>query len=215
MIKSIIFDFDGVILDSNEIKTNAFKELFKDVEKNKLDLIIDFHKNNMGISRYDKIRYYHNIILKKEINDNEINKIAENFSKLVFKKILKANFISGSENFIYQNYQKYLFYISSGTPENELIKICSQRGIDKYFHRIYGSQRKKNEHIKLIMKENIFQNNEVIFIGDSITDYNAALQSKISFIGINYKNAKHNKNFFYTNDFYKVNNIIENIDNHD
>ncbi|GAF78578.1 unnamed protein product, partial [marine sediment metagenome] len=30
MIKAIIFDFDGVIVESSDIKTEAFRELFQD-----------------------------------------------------------------------------------------------------------------------------------------------------------------------------------------
>ena len=78
MIKSIIFDFDGVILDSNKIKSNAFTKLFKDKNKNQenLDMIIRYHKDNMGISRNKKIKFYYENILKQKITNKEVDKIA-------------------------------------------------------------------------------------------------------------------------------------------
>ena len=39
MIKNILFDFDGVILDSMKIKGDGFVELFQDYEKNDIGKI--------------------------------------------------------------------------------------------------------------------------------------------------------------------------------
>ncbi|EAI6773129.1 HAD hydrolase-like protein, partial [Campylobacter coli] len=55
-IKNIIFDFDGVILDSVELKTQAFAELFKEFPKNKVQELVKYHIQNGGISRYHKIQ---------------------------------------------------------------------------------------------------------------------------------------------------------------
>ena len=213
MIKSIIFDFDGVILDSNKIKSNAFTKLFKDKNKNQenLDMIIRYHKDNMGISRNKKIKFYYENILKQKITNKEVDKIASDYSKLVFNKIIKTKFISGSKYFLSKNFKRYLFFVSSGTPENELINICEKRKIDKYFTGIYGSPDNKEKHIKRIMKKNSLKENEVIFIGDALADYNAAAKNKIFFIGINYINNRKNKKNFYINNFNEVENIIKKI----
>ena len=213
MIKSIIFDFDGVILDSNKIKSNAFTKLFKDKNKNQenLDMIIRYHKDNMGISRNKKIKFYYENILKQKITNKEVVKIASDYSKLVFNKIIKTKFISGSKYFLSKNFKRYLFFVSSGTPENELINICEKRKIDKYFTGIYGSPDNKEKHIKRIMKKNSLKENEVIFIGDALADYNAAAKNKIFFIGINYINNRKNKKNFYINNFNEVENIIKKI----
>jgi HAD superfamily hydrolase (TIGR01549 family) len=213
LIKSIIFDFDGVILDSNKIKSNAFTKLFKDKNKNQenLDMIIRYHKDNMGISRNKKIKFYYENILKQKITNKEVDKIASDYSKLVFNKIIKTKFISGSKYFLSKNFKRYLFFVSSGTPENELINICEKRKIDKYFTGIYGSPDNKEKHIKRIMKKNSLKENEVIFIGDALADYNAAVKNKIFFIGINYINNRKNKKNFYINNFNEVENIIKKI----
>ncbi|EAL7445452.1 HAD family hydrolase, partial [Campylobacter coli] len=71
-IKNIIFDFDGVILDSVELKTQAFAELFKEFPKNKVQELVKYHIQNGGISRYHKIQYFFENILCEEISDKEI-----------------------------------------------------------------------------------------------------------------------------------------------
>ena len=55
---TIFWDFDGVIKDSVEVKTNAFKSLFEDFDPDLLDQIVEHHENNTGISRFEKIPMY-------------------------------------------------------------------------------------------------------------------------------------------------------------
>ena len=97
MIKAIIFDFDGVILNSNHIKTKAFKDLYKDQKKNVLMNIIKYHKINTGISRVKKIEYFQKKILKKNYTQNEIHNKSKQFSNLVLDKVIKSSHLSNAE----------------------------------------------------------------------------------------------------------------------
>lgn len=119
MIKAIIFDFDGVILESLDLKAEAFRELYKEYGSKISEKVVMHHLENGGISRYEKIKYYHNNFLNLHIETKEINKIASDFSGIVKNKILKVPFVAGAENFIINNYNNYLMFISSATPLNE------------------------------------------------------------------------------------------------
>ena len=63
--KSIIFDCDGVILNSNEIKTASFKKILVQFNRNAVNEFLNYHKNNGGVSRYIKIEYFLTSILPK------------------------------------------------------------------------------------------------------------------------------------------------------
>jgi len=80
-IKNLIFDFDGVILDSVEIKNKAFLKTLKPFNKNIKKKFMKFHLNNLGISRFRKFEYLCKDLLKQK-----------NYEKL--KKNLLANFQS-------------------------------------------------------------------------------------------------------------------------
>ena len=69
--KNIIWDFDGVIIDSSEIRIFAFREILKDYPIDKVDKLIDFHKINDGLSRYVKIDYFFSDIINQRINKNK------------------------------------------------------------------------------------------------------------------------------------------------
>ena len=61
--KSIIFDCDGVILNSNKVKTQAFFDLAKPWGVEAQNLLTQHHVNNGGISRHKKIAHFLSSIL--------------------------------------------------------------------------------------------------------------------------------------------------------
>jgi beta-phosphoglucomutase-like phosphatase (HAD superfamily) len=70
----IIFDFDGVILNSHKIKTKAFYKIFESYGKNIANKAVKFHKQNIGKSRYFKFKFIlQNIIKKKNIKERIIS----------------------------------------------------------------------------------------------------------------------------------------------
>lgn len=181
MIGTIIFDFDGVILESVSVKTDAFRELFS-CYPNHVDEIVRFHLDNGGMSRFDKFRYIYSHILKKELNAEIVNGLSERFSRLVFNKVLSCPFVAGAQEFIERNAQKYTFFIVSATPEAELIRIVDQRSMKKFFKGIYGSPIQKEENIRKIIREYKIAPVSVVFIGDARNDWNAARSTGIRFI---------------------------------
>ena len=56
--KNLIFDCDGIILNSNKIKTEAFKEVVYHYGKEAAEELVQFHIMNGGISRYEKFNYF-------------------------------------------------------------------------------------------------------------------------------------------------------------
>jgi phosphoglycolate phosphatase-like HAD superfamily hydrolase len=184
MYKCFIYDFDGVVCDSVNIKTEAFLELYS-MESEKVKMSIkNYHLANGGISRFEKIKYFENTILNKTITTSEIISKAANFSSLVKQKVTESNFIPGIIEFLNLNLEKKLQFICTGTPEDEIIDIINNRKLEKYFDEVYGSPKTKVEIIKTILNKYHLVETECLFFGDAITDFNAAKDTNIDFIGI-------------------------------
>ena len=182
MVNAIIFDFDGVVLESLNVKTNAFKKLYEPYGSDISKRVVEHHLENGGVSRFDKIKFYHNIFLGEDIDEKKIQKIAQKFSEIVLDEIIKVPFVDGAKQFIEDNYKRYLMFISSATPTNELNFICKQRKIAKYFQGIFGSPDSKSKHISSIITNYSLNNREIVFIGDSSSDLDAANTHNLTFI---------------------------------
>ena len=182
MIKSIIFDFDGVILDSVDIKSEVFKEVFAPFGKKILDYSFNYHIKNGGISRYEKIKHILNYFFNPSEAQVLEKSIIDQFNFLIKKKIFQANFIKGAFEFLENNHDSFNIFISTGTPEKEIIDIRNLKKYTIFYCSLWIPDIKENhveKFLKIIMKKLKY-----VFLGDSETDLITASKYKIKFIGV-------------------------------
>lgn len=196
MKKVVIFDFDGVILDSMPIKTYAFREIFRDFDADAVEKLAQFHIKNGGISRFVKIRYFFEDILGQNVGESDIKKYADKFSDIVTAELIKPKYlVIETMEFIESLYGQKRLFIASGAEENELKYLCMKFGIDGYFDGIFGSPAPKSELLRIIVDRSEADANDCAMIGDSINDYEAAVKNKIPFYGYNNKELRSIENY--------------------
>lgn len=184
--QTIIFDFDGVILDSMHVRDFGFAEIFKAFPKEQVDKLVAYHQYNAGLSRFHKIRYFYEEILGQAITEDEVQAYADTFSKIMKQQLTdKNNLITEWVEFIVENHQKYDMYVASGSEQNELRFLCQELGLSQYFKGIFGSPIHKNQLVASIIADNNCDVSQTVMIGDSINDYEAAHVNKIHFYGYN------------------------------
>ena len=187
MLKGIIFDFDGVIAESMQVKADAFAVLYAPYGPNIVKKVVEHHETNGGMSRYKKIKLYHKLFLRKAIIDEEITNVANQFSALVIEKVIAAPYVPGALEYLKKSYEKYKLFISTGTPTDEIKHILEERGIAQYFTAVFGTPGEKYDHINHIMSTYGMRPNALVFYGDSTVDLDAAENAQIPFVLI--KNA--------------------------
>jgi HAD superfamily hydrolase (TIGR01549 family) len=178
------FDFDGVLVDSTETKTNAYKELFKDYGPAVVTKVVAHHQRHGGISRVEKIRYAHDTIIEESSSEAEIEEHVRKYSELVFEKVVNTRWVPGAEEFVKAHFQHIPLFIISGTPEVELIDVVKRRNMAHYFKEVLGAPIKKPEHIRTLVNRYQLEVGNCFFIGDALTDYDAARETGMPFIGI-------------------------------
>ncbi len=182
MLKGIIFDFDGVIAESVQVKTDAFAALYASYGADIVSKVVEHHEANGGMSRFEKIRLYHESFLNRTVTKEEITNLASQFSELVVEKVIDAPYVPGALEYIQQSYKQYKLFISTGTPMEEIRQILECREIANYFTDVFGSPPKKIEHLNNIMSIYGMKPNELIFYGDSNADLDAACNANIKFV---------------------------------
>ena len=183
-LQAVFFDFDGVIVDSNTIKTEGFRVLFGQYDDDIITKIVKYHHKHGGISRVDKISYVHHHMLGSPLTDDELSCWSRKYSKLVLEKVVDADWIAGAEDFLKSMCGTVPIFVISGTPGNELRDIIKQRKMSDYFREILGSPVKKPTHIRSLLSAYNLTPERCIFVGDALTDYNAAKETGLHFIGI-------------------------------
>lgn len=183
MIKALIFDFDGVILESSHIKTLAFQEIFAGESREIQEEMNRYHLENMGFSRRKKFEYFYSHVLMEPVDDKAVDKLCEKFEKLVYQKVLAAPFVPGMPEFLTAKKSIYQLYIATGTPTSEIQKIVEARGLERYFSGVFGTPAVKEEIIEKLRETKGYKKNELVFFGDAESDRRSAEQAGIPFIG--------------------------------
>lgn len=187
---AIIFDFDGVLVESVDVKTQAFVALYAPYGELAVKKVIDHHLINGGVSRKEKFAYCHREFLGKSLTGAEVENLSERFSLLVEEAVVHAESVAGANAFLSKYATILPLFIASGTPEDELQRIVKKRKMSGYFQGVFGSPRKKGELLKFILRQFDFKPEKVLMIGDSITDYIGAVEAGVSFLGRS-KNLPH------------------------
>lgn len=180
--KVIFWDFDGVLMDSNAIRDEGFKQVLAEFPKDEVDQLLIFHQMNGGLSRYVKFRYFFEEIRKEQISEEEILIWADRFSKIMKELLINSELlIDETLDFVKQNQGKCIMHITSGSDQEELRYLCKTLGIDKLFNSIHGSPKPKNDWVKELINLNNYKKQNCVLIGDSINDQTAAMSNRINF----------------------------------
>lgn len=179
--KTLIFDCDGVVLDSNKVKTNAFYKAGLPYGEVAAEKLKQYHIENGGISRYKKFEYFLNEIINKNTCGPDIEALLAIYGEEVRKGLLTCDVVEGLLKLRGQT-SHIRWLIVSGGDQCELREIFALRELDNLFDGgIFGSPDDKKEILKReINRENIQL--PALFIGDSRYDHVAANFANIDFV---------------------------------
>jgi phosphoglycolate phosphatase-like HAD superfamily hydrolase len=184
LIDAVVFDCDGVLLDSMLVKTEAFGELFRAWGDEAAEMMVRYHVDNGGMGRYEKFKYFFRHYLNRDASDRDIKDLDGRYRELALEKVLASPFVPGALEFISTYGEKLPLAVASGTPQQELEDVLKARDIAQHFQRICGTPPPKDVSLAHFVRDSSLDKGRVLMIGDSTTDREAAEIVGTPFLGI-------------------------------
>ncbi len=182
--RAIFFDFDGVLVDSARLKTELFLSFYPEQPAALREEIRAYCDAHGGIPRDRKFNHIHTEILSQPLPEAVLADLCQRFTEHVVGKVIAAHSISGATEFLNRFCGQFKLFVISGTPHEEISSICRRRGIANYFAEIVGAPTTKTEWIRHFLQKYHLPLESTVMVGDSLTDYHAALETGVDFIGI-------------------------------
>ncbi|HOI18862.1 MAG TPA: HAD family hydrolase [Candidatus Woesearchaeota archaeon] len=173
--KAIVFDFDGVILDTDEYIYKSFS----------------FARKSLGLKNISKQKF-----LKEFENDPKYILKCENlFLKIPYiiklistlkKRSDSVELTTGFKDLIKDSFSDFALFICSNNLGFIINKVLKKHGLEIYFRNIFseGFLYKKRDALKQIAKH--YSPSDVLFITDTYKDLIEAKNSKVKTIAVSF-----------------------------
>jgi phosphoglycolate phosphatase-like HAD superfamily hydrolase len=180
--QTLVFDCDGVVLNSNKVKTEAFYKAALPYGKVAAKLLVEYHVARGGISRYKKFEWFMREVQGQEGPD--VNQLLDAYANEVKQGLLSCDIAEG----LFELRKKSAnanWLIASGGDQDELRSVFAERGLAELFDGgIFGSPDSKDIILSREIKSGNIRNS-ALFIGDSKYDILAAKKAKIDILFVN------------------------------
>ena len=177
----VFWDFDGVIKDSVEVKTQAYFQLFESFGSVVAEKVRKHHEVHGGMSRFDKLPIYMQWA-GLEPNQSTVSEYCEQFTQRVLQGVIDAPWVAGVERYLCSNSKEQAFILVSATPQDELEHILHVLDLTKCFAEVYGAPISKRDAIGKTLRARGLDARDCLMIGDSQADLDAAVASQVPFL---------------------------------
>ncbi|MCB5186886.1 HAD hydrolase-like protein [Methylobacillus caricis] len=181
--RTLVFDCDGVILNSNHLKIEAYFATAKNFGASDKDAqaLVDYHIKLGGISRFVKFDYFLKEILQKPSSHSEVEFLLKDFGREVRQRLATCEIAPGLDKLREQTPDANWLVISGG-DQQELHGIFAQRRLEHLFDGgIFGSPDNKDEILaRELANGNIRK--PALFIGDSRYDHESSTRAGLDFV---------------------------------
>ena len=185
----IFWDYDDTLSPTVIKKGIAYVNIFEDYPQELKDYILKHHKKFPGVSRQIKLPIYLKESLKyKDVNfDSKLIDLKKNFSNECIHILSEIPIFKNIEKFL--NKSKKHNYIITNMPQEEINQTIKSKALRELFIQIIGDAIDKTNILQEKLS-NINDKEKCVFVGDSKTDYEAAINCNVDFI---LKSSSYNK----------------------
>jgi len=214
---TVIFDFDGVIVDSNNLKLRAMKETLQIYDKNIVDEFLNDFKGNFGTQRKEHfVNFYYNYLCNSNFFEVFFDVHEKKYSRHVTEYYRGVSLTTGIINLLQCLYKNSIpCHIVTAGDVKQVNEVLKKKSLEKFFLSTTGTPKSKVENINKIFST--FKNKgSMLFIGDALADLKAAMELDIDFLFVDRYSfssreiLQSKQNFYSTNtlDIGDLNNAV-------
>ncbi len=181
-----LFDCDGVILDSNTLKTEAFRRVGLAYGETDAEALVRYHLQHGGVSRYQKLDFFFREIRHETGFEDKLQAALTEYASIVSEGLRRCPEVPGAREFLERlgRAGNVSAFVISGSDEKELRGVFDDRGLSRYFDGIFGSPATKRDIVSALSRanEDHVRRPLAVLCGDSRLDYEVAMECGITFI---------------------------------
>jgi phosphoglycolate phosphatase len=187
MTDCVVFDFDGVLVDSNAVKRRAYRDIFADAPGSE-PVVEAVLQSDTEDDRFGVIRAILRGLREGRSTAGEqdllVAEYGERYNTICEEHAATCDEVRGASSALARLAQRHALYIISATPEEPLRRIVKRRNWSRYFREVLGRPRTKGENLARVIRREGIQGQRIVFVGDGRRDLDAAREAGCRFVGV-------------------------------
>lgn len=181
--KTIVFDCDGVVLNSNRTKIDAYFAVAKRMggTDEQAQALVDYHVKLGSFPRNGKIEYYLNEIVKQPITLELMQQYLDAFDDILDVTLMQCE-VAPDLRKLKAHTPQAVWMLLSGGDQAELRRVFARRDLATLFEAgIFGGPDTKD----IVLARETANGNiqfPALFVGDSRYDHQAATKAGLDFV---------------------------------
>lgn len=181
--RAIILDFDGVVVESEPVKDELFRELFA-LYPAQYVAAMRFHESDRSLPRRRKFEHLVFDLLGWRDDPELVTSLVAEFSALAIERLVSCPLVPGARELLEHFAGRVPLYVASVTPRDDLVEILRRRGLIAGLTKVFGDPpTTKAEAVRQVLRSTGAPPADVVLVGDSASDRRVAAAAGIRFVG--------------------------------
>jgi len=190
MIKCVVFDFDGTLVDSNDIKREMFFAVARPWDASG-DVVAEVFELWPSADRYEKTRRIAEGLIERQLLPGHSSakawgaRLANDYTLYCENAITNCAERPGASKALQKlSEMGMLLFVNSGTPTKPLLRLLALRNWAHLFQGAYGVEGSKAENLTRIALESGAARHEMVHVGDQRDDWRGAEEFGCHFVAM-------------------------------